>query len=279
MYCTKSSLQPLRRLGALVVCILVAGCDRAGTTKTPSAPAVTLQDASAPATSPTMKTTNDDATELPGVEVLVSCAGVRSTGKRHNSFFFTFRIEQEIQGELGRQEYTSQEIFWDFGAAQIVEKLGMKFDAAAGPNTSASASCAHRGVLKLVPDPDRRGEDATVSWRILWVAREDEAESARALERVARALMTAVERKELAPVRRHLAPESNFTEEELLAVARAEERHGHDAFTKTVYAALLGERGGVAWVGGRGADYTIEITRGTDGAWTIGRIDWRRRPA
>jgi hypothetical protein len=215
--------------------------------------------------------------EVSGVEVLVSCVSVRSTGKRHNSFFFRFRIEQEIRGELGHAEYTSQEIFWGFGAGQIVQKLGMMFDSGvgAGRNPSTPASCTHRGVLKLVPDPDRDDRDASTVWRILWVAREDEVESARVLERVARALIAAVERKELEPVRRHIAPSSNFTHEQLLAVAREEERLGPSSFTKTVYAALLSEHGGVVWVGGGLTDYRIQLTRDPGGAWNIARIEWR----
>lgn len=261
---------------SIAALILVTSCDR--TTTTVSAPTVTVPDASAPVTSPAVtKATNEEPMAIPGVEVLVSCVSVRSTGKRHNSFFFTFRIEREIRGELGQAEYTSQEIFLDFGAGQIIQKLGMRFDsgAAGGLDVSTPASCVHRGVLKLVPDPDRDDRDASTGWRILWVAREDEADSARALERVAGALISAVERKDLEPVRAHLAPDSNLTHELLVAIAREEERLGPGSFTKKVYAALLSERRGIAWVGGGVTDYKIPLTRGDGGAWTIGRIEWR----
>lgn len=259
--------------------ILVTSCDRTGPTKTVPATTVSVPDASAPVTSPAvMEATNEEPMVIPGVEVLVSCVSVRSTGKRHNSFFFTFRIEQEIRGELGQAEYTSQEIYFDFGAGQIVQKLGLRFGSGAGSggfNVSTPASCARRGVLKLVQDPDRDARDASTGWRILWVAREDEADSSSALERVAAALISAVERKDLEPVRPHLAPESNLTHEQLLAIARAEEPLGPGSFTKKVYAALLSEGRGIAWIGGGGTDYRIPLTHNDGGAWTIGRIDWR----
>src|SRR5690606_3968612 len=69
----------LRRLGAVVGCIVVMSCDRTAATKTAPAPSPnpTLLDAgAAPVTSPAViKGTNEDRMDDPGVEVLVSCVG------------------------------------------------------------------------------------------------------------------------------------------------------------------------------------------------------------
>lgn len=49
---------------------------------------------------------------------LVELDTFESTGKRHQSYFFTFR-SQEDQNHIIR----SQEIYWDFGGKQILSKI------------------------------------------------------------------------------------------------------------------------------------------------------------
>lgn len=46
-----------------------------------------------------------------------------STGKRHDSFFFTFKIKKVVSGELNDSIITFQEIYSGFGATAIFKKL------------------------------------------------------------------------------------------------------------------------------------------------------------
>ncbi len=57
---------------------------------------------------------------------IVELIGIKSTGKRHNSHFFTFRIKKLLSGEIKDSVFTSQEIYNDFGARQILSKLNLK---------------------------------------------------------------------------------------------------------------------------------------------------------
>lgn len=48
---------------------------------------------------------------------------VDATGKRHNSYFFTFKIEKVLEGSFSDSVIVSQEIYHDFGGVQILSKI------------------------------------------------------------------------------------------------------------------------------------------------------------
>ena len=47
-----------------------------------------------------------------------------ATGKRHQSFYFKFQVLEALQGHTSDSVFTSQEIYWDFGGRQILDKTG-----------------------------------------------------------------------------------------------------------------------------------------------------------
>jgi hypothetical protein len=57
------------------------------------------------------------------ITVIAELIDTKSTGKRHNSFFFTFRIQEVFSGELKDSVITGQEIYNDFGASAIFSKI------------------------------------------------------------------------------------------------------------------------------------------------------------
>ncbi len=214
---------------------------------------------------------------FPGVELLASCAGRRATGKRHQSYFYTFRVERVTSGSFPFVEYTSQELFADFGGTQ----LAVRFDA-----SRTEGSCRHEAVLKLLRvertpmgmkllDPEVDG-GAGATWSILWAARREEADSFRALEATVHALAEAVDREDIGLVRPFLASDSNLTASDLGRLA--EDRHAPGVWSsgEAVGTSLLEEREGVVQIGGGGASYAIDVVRDASGGWRVTKLTWRR---
>ena len=57
------------------------------------------------------------------VIALAKIQNIESTGKRHNSYFFSFKIEKVLEGKINDSIIKTQEIYWDFGGSQIFSKI------------------------------------------------------------------------------------------------------------------------------------------------------------
>ncbi|MBN1181540.1 MAG: hypothetical protein JXB49_04575 [Bacteroidales bacterium] len=57
------------------------------------------------------------------ITVLAEIQNVRSTGKVHNSFIFTFKIKEVLDGETNDSILVFQEIFYGYGAMYILKKI------------------------------------------------------------------------------------------------------------------------------------------------------------
>jgi len=57
------------------------------------------------------------------ITALVKIQNIESTGKRHNSYFFTFKIKKVLVGTIIDSVIKSQEIYNDFGGSQIISKI------------------------------------------------------------------------------------------------------------------------------------------------------------
>lgn len=67
--------------------------------------------------------------ELTSEKSVVAYAGIQNiqvTGKRHNSYFFTFKITKILEGTFSDSIITSNELFHDFGGGQVMTKFNVK---------------------------------------------------------------------------------------------------------------------------------------------------------
>lgn len=60
------------------------------------------------------------------VITLVQVQNIKPTGKRHNSYYFTFKVQKVLKGVYTDSVFHSQEIYHDFGGGQLLTKLGWR---------------------------------------------------------------------------------------------------------------------------------------------------------
>lgn len=194
-----------------------------------------------------------------GPEVLVTLLEAKGTGKRHQSFFFTFQVDAVLVGALQEKLIVSQELFSDFGGQQLLGRVGRE------PEPKRQI------VLKLV-----RGAEKPERWVVFWSARPGEVAAARQLERAVDALVDAVERKDATPLRALLAAGSNVDDAVIRRIAAAHAEEGQLSFATLADLALLGAHDDVAYVASHArVSYTIELRRDATRGWQIGRFEAR----
>lgn len=194
-----------------------------------------------------------------GPEVLASLVDVRGTGKRHQSYFFTFAVDAVLAGSFAEKQLVSQELYSDFGGQQLLGRAGRE------PESKRPLA------LKLVRD-----EAKPERWVILWSARPEEIEAARQLERAIDALVDAVERRDAARLGAWLAAGSNVDAGVIRRIADAQTEPGHTPFATLADLALLAAHDDVAFVASHArVAYSIELRRDAALGWRIGRFEAR----
>lgn len=111
------------------------------------------------------------------VKVLAKCIKVEPTGKRHQSFFFTFKIEKVLEGSFSDTLFKSSELPYDFGGGQILRKVSTDYK---DPYREV--------IIKLVKTTD--------GYNILWISEPEREKTLENLEQLARTFIKAIEEKD-----------------------------------------------------------------------------------
>jgi hypothetical protein len=210
----------------------------------------------------------------PQATVLASCAEIVSTGKRHNSYLFTFRVEKVLEGKMKKRTFTTRELYSDFGGKQLIQKLEAsgipRWSTRRDARSGARTRCKHRVVARL--RGARRGRRP---WSILWIARVGRDRPMRELEKLATALIDAVARNDHARLAPYLAPSSGLTRRRLAEIVRHAKRARVD-FEGLVTRSLIRASGGRLVLGGGIYPYLFWLQRraGAD-SWVISRVERR----
>lgn len=214
--------------------------------------------------------------------LLATCTDIRSTGKCHNSYFFTFHVDKVLDGDYREAVFSTGEIYHDFGGRQLLSAL----EAANIQRRRAKESleptenktvCKHQVVMRLFRERVERGRKDRAAYRLLWVARVGEEQKAQRLEELALGLIGAVEQGDFTKVAPFVDPESGFSEKLLQEIKAFNQREvrfvGTHGFRRIVLHSLMEEHKGKLVIGGGTYDYWFKIDWLADpGRWVIREI-------
>jgi hypothetical protein len=108
------------------------------------------------------------------VVALAELTKTDETHKRHNSSFFTFKIKEVISGQVMQREVVSQELFMDYGGADVLDKIYENYRNNGGDTTDKA------DVIIKFSYREEKSEKITLRW----VAEKNRLVSLTALEKL-----------------------------------------------------------------------------------------------